>query len=51
MEVMNRAGARILPEHCLGIPQGRLTGEVRAAIRTLGMEGLPVVLIPAEGEA
>jgi len=46
MSVMNAAGVRIMPGPVLAIPEGRLTPEIRAAIRTLGMGDLELVTLP-----
>lgn len=46
MTVMNAAGARILPGPVLAIPAGMLTGEVRWAVRALGMVDLALVTLP-----
>lgn len=46
MNVMNVAGTRIIPGPCVAVPAGRLTGEVLAAVRELGMANLPLVTLP-----
>jgi hypothetical protein len=51
MDLLNEAGARILPEHALAIPEGRLSTEIRWAIRALGMQDLELVLIPTKEAA
>ncbi|MBM3763272.1 MAG: hypothetical protein FJW36_23905 [Acidobacteria bacterium] len=48
MELLNNRGARILPGPVLGIPEGRITPEIRAAILTLGMGDLPLVSLAGE---
>jgi len=48
MNILNSSGARILPGPVLGIPSDRLTVEVRAAIGTLSMCDLPVVLLQGQ---
>jgi len=48
MELLNNCGARILPGPVLGIPSGRLTAEIRAAVATLGMADLPLVSLAGE---
>lgn len=48
MSLLNNCGARILPGPVLGIPSGRLTAEIRAAVATLGMGDLPLVTLAGE---
>jgi len=48
MSLLNNCGARILPGPVLGIPSGRLTAEIRAAVATLNMGDLPLVTLAGE---
>jgi hypothetical protein len=50
MDLLNDCGARILPGPCVAVPAGRLTPEVRAAIKALRLDNLSLVLLPEVAE-
>ena len=46
MDHLNRIGARIMPGPVLAVPRAAGTGETKDAIAALGMEAIPLVLLP-----